>query len=212
MTVAGINALSEGRGKVSTFGLSAVCSKESPSMLDTYSFFETLNADWYDFTFAYSENSSVLLQKFIKEVTEIANIAFLKGGEKNLRKIQFFDHLFAILDSQLRVENHCGAGKTYAMVDAKNRIYTCPWDVGKASEIVGQNEQYDQTKLANYSKSLIELNNCQTCWARHICGGGCMHINRELTGDKHKKDLNFCERMRSLILTGLSYYKISRAG
>lgn len=211
LTVAGIKALSENRGNITTFGLSAVCSKESPNMLDTYSFFETLNADWCDFTFAYAENSQELLQRFIKEVNGIAQIAFQKGGEKKLRQIQFFDHLFAILDSQLRVENHCGAGKTYAMVDAKNRIYTCPWDVGRKTEVVGENEQYNHARLANYSKSLIELNNCQTCWARHICGGGCMHINRELTGSKHKKDPMFCERMRSLILTGLSYYKISRA-
>lgn len=211
LTVAGIKEILSNRGNVVSIGLSAVCSKESPSMLETYKFFETLKPDWCDFTMAYSESSPELQKRFIFELNEIASIAFKSGGEQKLRQIQYFDHKFATLDAQLRIENHCGAGKSYAMIDAKNRMYTCPWDVGKPTEVVGQNEQYDHTKLANYSKSLIELNNCQTCWARHFCGGGCMHINRELTGHKHKKDPMFCERMRSLLLTAIMYYKISRS-
>lgn len=210
LTVSGIKALVANRGNVESICLSAVCSKDSPNMLETYRFFESLNPDSCDFNMAYAENSQELQQKFITQLNEIAGIAFKAGGETKLREIEYFDHLFTLLDSQIRIENHCGAGKSYAMVDAKNRIYTCPWDVGKPAEVVGQNEQYDFERLANYSKSLIELNNCQTCWARHLCGGGCMHINRELTGHKHKKDLMFCERMRSLILTTLMYYKISR--
>ena len=210
LTVDGIKALSLNRGNVTSFGLGAVCSKDSPNMLETFKFFQTLNVDWYDFNMAYSENSPELQANFISQMNEIAEIAYNNEGEKGLRKILYFDQLFGLLDNQIRVENHCGAGKTFAMVDAKNRIYTCPWDAGKANEIVGQNEQFDHAKLANYSKPLIELNNCQTCWARHLCGGGCMHINRELTGHKHKKDKMFCERMRSLILTTLMYYKISR--
>ena len=211
LTLNGIKALVENRGNVTSFGLSAVCSKDSPNMLDTYKFFETLGADWCDFSMAYAENSPELQKNFIEQMNAIAKLAYDAGGEDKLRKVLYFDHLFSILDNQIRVENHCGAGKTFAMVDAKNRIYTCPWDAGKANEIVGQNEQFDHAKLANYSKSLIELNNCNTCWARHLCGGGCMHINRELTGHKNKKDEMFCERMRSLILTTLLYYKISRS-
>lgn len=211
LTVSGIKEILNDRGNIISIGLSAVCSKESPSMLETYKFFETLKPDWCDFTMAYAENSPELQERFITELQEIARLAFEAGGEQKLRQVQYFDHKFAVLDSQLRIENYCGAGKSYAMIDAKNRMYSCPWDVGKPSETIGQNEQYDTTRLANYSKSLIELNNCQTCWARHLCGGGCMHINRELTGHKHKKDQMFCERMRSLLLTAILYYKISRS-
>lgn len=96
------------------------------------------------------------------------------------------------------------------MMDAKNRLYTCPWVVGEKDEVVGVGEQLDHDKLSKYSKSLIELNNCQSCWARHLCGGGCMYIHRAHTGDKHKKDDLFCERTRSLILTTIMYYKLSR--
>ena len=126
-------------------------------------------------------------------------------------KISIFDHYFKMLDSQQRIENHCGAGKSYLMVDAKNRLYSCVWDANNKKDLVGQNEQLDSEALAKYSKPLIELNNCQTCWARFLCGGGCMHINKSHSGNKNQKNILFCERTRSLILTALLYYKRARA-
>lgn len=97
------------------------------------------------------------------------------------------------------------------MVDAKNRLYTCVWDANYVSEAVGAQTTINDEKMSKLSKSLVELNNCQTCWARHLCGGGCMHINRSHTGDKHKKSIMFCERTRSLLSVVLMYYKLCRA-
>ena len=211
LTVTALKEVLNNRGEIQKIGLSAICSEQCPDMLDSYHFFETLKPDWMDFVFAYAEKSEELNRHFIEDLTEIARQAYAYGGEQNLRRIKTFDLYFRLLDNQQRIENFCGAGKTYLMVDAKNRLYSCPWDVGLKQESVGHDKQYDYDKLSNYSKSLIELNNCQTCWARHLCGGGCMHINREHTGDKHKKDKLFCERTRSLILVGILYYKLARA-
>lgn len=211
MILAGIKKLTEDRGNITSFALSAVCSKHSPNMLETYKFFETLNPDWVDFTFDVAENSLELQKNYIEQLKEIGKLAFEAGGEEKLRKINTFNNVFSVLDSQKRLENFCGAGKSYLAVDAKNKLYTCVWAAGDKNEVVGQNEQLDQDKLAKYSKSLIELNNCQTCWARHLCGGGCMYLNKVNNGDKHKKDILFCERTRSLILAALTYYKISRS-
>ena len=77
--------------------------------------------------------------------------------------------------------------------------------------MVGEGSVVNWNSLKPLEKPLIELNNCQTCWARYICGGGCMYINRAHTGDKHTKDEMFCERTRSLILIGIMYYKRARA-
>lgn len=211
MVLAGIKEISKDRGNITSFGLSAVCSKKSPNMLDTYKFFETLNPDWCDFTFDVTDSSPDVQKAYIEQHKQIAALAFNTGGEAKLRKIMAFDTYFSILDSQRRIENLCGAGKSYLAVDAKNRLYPCVWEAGNKTEVVGQNEQLDHDELAKYSKSLIELNNCQTCWARHLCGGGCMYVNKMNSGDKHKKDQSFCERTRSLILTTLTYYKITRA-
>lgn len=210
MTLNGLKHLAENRGNIQSLGLSAVCSLQNTGMHLVYQFFKTLKPDWMEFNFAYAEKSTDLQHVYISEMNKIAHEAWMAGGENELRRIKQFDHYFNLLDAQQRIQNHCGAGKSYLMVDAKNKLYTCPWVVGEKDEVVGENEQLDHTKLSKYSKSLIELNNCQSCWARHLCGGGCMYINRAHTGDKHTKDNLFCERTRSLLLTTLLYYKLSR--
>lgn len=211
LTLAGIEEISKNRGSILSFGIAAVFANGNEDLVRNYSFFKALSPDWIEFNFAYSEGSKELQLKYLSQMSKIAKIAWTNGGEQELRKIRLFDHYFKMLDAQQLIENHCGAGKTYLMVDAKNKLYTCPWDVGKKDELVGQNELLDHEKLAKYSKSLIELNNCQSCWARHLCGGGCMYIHKAHTGDKHKKDNLFCERTRSLILDTLLYYKRARS-
>lgn len=210
LTLAGLKSLADDRGNILSIGLSAVCSAQNTKMFKIYKYFKTLNPDWMEFNFAYSEKSTEAQRTYISEMNLIAEDTWQNGGETELRKIKQFDHYFHLIDGQQRIENHCGAGKSYLMVDAKNKFYTCPWVVGDRDEVVGENEQLDPVKLSKYSKSLIELNNCQTCWARHLCGGGCMYIHKAHTGSKHTKDDLFCERTRSLLLTTLLYYKLSR--
>lgn len=207
----GLKELAKDRGQLQSVSFSAITSKGNENLTDNYHFFKSLNPDSIEFVFANDEKSEEIQRKFIKQINEIAAHAWAAGGEKELRKINQFDHYFRMLDSQQKIENYCGAGKSYLMVDAKNRLYSCVWDANNKNDIVGHDEQLDPEALAKYSKPLIELNNCQACWARHLCGGGCMHINRAHSGDKHQKNILFCERTRSLILTALLYYKRARA-
>ena len=208
--LAGLEELTKDRGQLLSISFSAITSVGNENLVENYHFFKKLNPDSIEFVFANDEQSKQIQEKFISQMNEVAAIAWAAGEEAELRKISNFDHYFRMLDSQQKIENHCGAGKSYLMVDAKNRLYSCVWDANNREDIVGQNEQLDHKILSKYSKSLIELNNCQTCWARHLCGGGCMHINRSHSGDKHQKNLLFCERTRSLILTTLLYYKRAR--
>jgi uncharacterized protein len=210
-TLQGIKRLVEIRDHLASVGIAAVFSSKNMSVKDSYLFFKTLNVEFYEFNFSYTEKSQEAQDEFIKQMGQIAQLAWVAGGEEELRKIKTFNAYFEAFDSQQRIENFCGAGKSYLMIDAKNRLYTCPWVVGESEEIVGEGALLDYDKLDKYQKPLIELNNCQSCWARYVCGGGCMYIHREHTGDKHKKDNLFCERTRNLIFLGILYYKRARA-
>ena len=210
-TLQGIKRLVEIRDHLASIGIAAVYSSKNMFVKDSYLFFKTLNVDAYEFNFSYSEKSQEAQNEFIKQMGQIAQLAWAAGGETELRKIKTFNAYFEVFDSQQRIDNFCGAGKSYLMIDAKNRLYTCPWVVGESEEVVGVGSQLDYDKLGKYQKPLIELNNCQSCWARYVCGGGCMFIHREHTGDKHKKDNMFCERTRNLIFLGILYYKRARA-
>ena len=211
MTLDGIQKLHSIKKYLGSFGISGVFNEMNQNISETYTFFNSLNPDWVEFNFAYSQANRDLQLKYLEQMNLIADRAWKKGQEPELRKIKVFDHYFGLLDSQQKIENHCGAGKSYLMVDAKNQLYPCVWSVGKPSEVVGTGTVINHSLLEKYQKPLIVLNNCQTCWARYLCGGGCMYIHEQHTGDKHKKDNLFCERTRSLILTSLLYYKKARA-
>lgn len=209
--LSGLAQLKENRGLISNINFSAITSATNTDIFENYFYFKKLNPDSIEFVFANDEKNPEVQKKHIEGLNKILAHAWTSGGEKELRKIASVNHYFNKLDNQQKTENFCGAGKNYLMVDAKNKLYSCVWDANLAEESVGSNEQLDHEKLAKLSKSLIELNNCNTCWARYLCGGGCMHINRSHNGDKHKKSVLFCERTRSLILQVLMYYKLARA-
>lgn len=179
-------------------------------LVAAYNFYRTLSVDRYEFTYAVQENDSESSKLFVEQMSQIAAQAFTSGGETELRKIGMYDQYFSALDNQQQTENYCGAGKSYLMVDAKNNLYACPWDVGNKSEQVGSGTIIDQERLDSYAAPLIEKNNCQSCWARFLCGGGCMFVHKQATGSKNRKDEQFCNRTRSLITTTLKYYKLSR--
>ena len=209
--LAGLKNLASDRGLIQSISFSAITTIDNINLVDNYHYFKSLNPDSIEFVFANEEKSLEIQAKYIEQMNQIAAIAWMAGGENELRKIKSFDHYFSALDNQQKTENFCGAGKNYLMVDAKNRLYSCVWDANDKKEIVGEGEQLDHDALAKYSKPLIELNNCNTCWARHLCGGGCMYINKAHTGNKHQKSIMFCERIRNLILTSIMYYKLARA-
>jgi len=219
LTLQGLQELKKIHTNLGSLGVSAVVNKQNMNIVETYKYFQSLGFDWYEFNYDYSDKSDAANDNYIQQMQELAAYAYQQGLKKNnsrqeaeaeLRRIKSFDLYFKLLDDQQRILNHCGAGKSYFMIDARNQLYTCPWVVNEKSEQVGQGEQLDHVALAKYQKPLVELNNCQTCWARYLCGGGCMYIHREHTGDKHKKDYLFCKRIRGLILTTIMYYKISR--
>ncbi|MBO9666389.1 MAG: radical SAM protein [Bdellovibrio sp.] len=190
--------------------LHGVFTAENMNVVEAYNFYRQFPADKYEFTYGVSELDEATNSKFISEMELIASQAYQDLGEDGLRQIGFFRNVFAALDEQRRTENFCGAGKSFLVVDAKNNLFTCPWDVGQKQEQVGQGAELNKAELEKYSDSLINQHNCHTCWARYLCGGGCMFIHKQGTGSKHTKNKQFCARMQSLLSIALLYYKKCR--
>ena len=207
----GLNKLKQDKGEISSINFSSITCKGNEEIFENYIYLKNFNPDSFEFVFANDEKDLEIQKKHISGLNKILAFAWKLGGEKELRKIKSVDHYFHVIDHQQKTQNFCGAGKSYLMIDSKNQLYSCVWDANYKSEMVGKDDQLDMVKIGKLSKSLIDLNNCQTCWARHICGGGCMHINRSHSGDKHKKNNLFCERTRNLILTTIMYYKLARS-
>jgi uncharacterized protein len=193
--VDGIQLLVAARPYVKSIGLSAVFDENYLDVVNTYKFFSELNVDWYEFTYTHTNADRASSLAFAEQMGELAKLALNKGGEAELRRIKFFNTHFKNLDNQIKVENFCGAGKTSLVIDARNNLYTCPWMVGDSAEQVGENIMLSEKRLATYKNNLVETNNCGECWARYLCGGGCMAINKAA---------------HSMIALAIEYYLVSK--
>ncbi|MNT19933.1 hypothetical protein D3C72_1552210 [compost metagenome] len=189
LVVDGAVRLAKMRQHIQRISFHGVFGKDNMQPYKAYKFYQTFGFDSYEFTYDVSTPDSSLNAEFISQLRQIAQEAFLLGGEIELRKVMFFDSVFSILDAH---------------------IFTCPWEVGQEQEKVGEGAYLSAVKLAPYQQPLVEKNDCGKCWARFVCGGGCMYIHKQTTGVKYKKDPIFCDRIRSLILTSIMYYKQSR--
>lgn len=206
--VENLKLLSEHKAQFGKLSVHGVFNKNNMEILKAYEFYQSLGVDFFEFTFAVDENSSELNQAFMSQMSAMAEQAWNQGGEGALRKISNFNHYFQLLDEQQRVENHCGLGKSLLIVDARNRLYSCPWKVGQASDLMGEGTDLHSEKFEAYKESLVVKNNCQSCWARFLCGGGCTYIHQ--TVGSQGKDTGFCERTRFLVSLSIFYYKKSR--
>lgn len=199
------------KSEIGVLGVHAVFSRKNLAVVEAYQFFSEFNFDFMDFMFSVSEDDLQSNQLFMEQMEQVAALAWAKGKEQELRKIYSFDHYFDLLDDQRRLENHCGIGKTLAVIDSRNRIYNCPWTVGQKTDQLGQDLQINKDKLESYKESLVNRNSCQDCWAKYLCGGGCSFIHHSTSQalDVRKNEL-FCERTRYIIGLAIYYFSISR--
>lgn len=211
LTVKGLKLAIENRDLFSSISLSAVFDKNNAEAVQAYQFFSEFPIDQMDFTFSHTETDNEASLKFHHQMQEVAALAFARGGESELTRIKSFKHYFNALDEQQQTENFCGSGKSLLVADSRNQLYACPWAVGNKDLIVGQGNEIDETKLAPLQEAQVNKDPCQACWARHLCGGGCMVSHKSQTGDITKVDKNFCDRTQALISSALLYYVESRA-
>jgi len=72
----------------------------------------------------------------------------------------------------------CGAGGSYMGVSAQGRLYACHRFVNDESAHMGDVDagvNADQQREWLASRHLASQGACNTCWARHLCGGSCHH-------------------------------------
>lgn len=199
------------RSDIGVLAVHAVFTNEHTGVLETYEYFRQFNFDWIDFVYSVSDEGNESNHNYMHEVALMAKRAWDVGGESELRKIDLFDTYFDRLDSQERLENYCGIGKSFAVIDSRNTVYNCPWTVGQEDNRLGNDLLIDEEKTAQYAETVIERNSCQSCWAKYMCGGGCSFIHQTTAKkDTLKKSLQFCERTRFLLALSIYYYAQAR--
>jgi uncharacterized protein len=211
LTLRGIEHLRPVRERLGRLTAAAVFGTHNTDVLATWSYLRELPVDSIKFDFAAEIGDQDASRAYALSLCEVAERAYALGGEKELRRLSIFDTFFRILDNQTRIQSHCGAGKDHLQIDAKGRFSACQWFVGQPEEDLGSGISIDEARRAElFGDALVEKNNCQTCWARFVCGGGCMFAHKTKTGSRNRVDSDYCERQRMSIAKGIELYGQSR--
>lgn len=208
MTVKGIQELKRVRAQLSALKVNSVFGEHNLDVLSTYKFLLGLGVEWDSLNLNYANNDkdAEFSGRYIEEMLAVARYAYETQGLLGLAQITQFRSPLGRIESQTRIHNYCGAGKSLLQSDTRGDLYTCNWFMTDKQDKVGMKTQLNSEVWPTLDKTLIELNNCQTCWAKHLCGGGCMAVHQSKTGSKHSKDPHFCHRTRSLAAAALEYY------
>lgn len=206
----GLQLLLKNRSKKQIIKVQGVFGPHNTEVFKAYQFYRELGVDTFEFNFDQACSDEKASDQFVSEMQKVCHHAYQNGGEGALRQIHFFDHLFNQMDEHYRIENFCGSGRSYAVIDANNVVFDCPWSANDLTEKIGQDTAFLPEQLQHMKTTSISTNSCQQCWAKHLCGGGCAWAHKQATGDKTRPDLIFCNRTRNLISLGILYYYLSR--
>lgn len=206
----GLQLLSENKDKMGFITLRSIFGSHNTNVAPVYEYFKQFDFGGYEFNFDVTCSDPALSEAYTSSMSLTANDVFKAGGEQALRKIRFYDRVFDRLDRRVRVQNFCDSGKSFAVLDAQGSVFKCPWETNSKAKSVGQGNEFKIEDLQDIDMSLIEHNNCGACWARHLCGGGCMYAHGLATGAPSKPDPIYCKRTRSLISDAILFYLESR--
>lgn len=206
----GLNRLVENSADLGSIGVHAVFNEKNLDVEKAWDFLAGLGVNSIDFTYTVSKPDREATRLYNESLARTARKAWARGGEGELLRIGNFRSIFRRLDARRRLENHCGLGKSMLVVDSRNRLWTCPWTVGKKGEMVGEGTDLDYDRLEKHRRPLVESNDCGDCWARFLCGGGCSFVHGSTGGDALDKKTDFCERTRFLTSLALVYYHRAR--
>lgn len=100
----------------------------------------------------------------------------------------------------------CGAGRSQLAVSAAGDLYPCHRFVGIKEHQVGS-VWGDELRRDPYQQSLVAAGGaCDPCWAKHVCGGGCLYEHFVRAGSVAQPAAAACNRIRAAIELAIATY------
>jgi uncharacterized protein len=138
----------------------------------------------------------------------------LLDRERNGRGVRFF-HFDIDMDGGPCIAKRvtgCGAGSEYLAVTPAGRLFPCHQFVGDDDFCLGDldNGICDTYKTNEFTKChALSKPECEACWAKYYCSGGCMATAYHANGSIFQPDKISCMLMRKRIECAL-YMAASR--
>lgn len=103
----------------------------------------------------------------------------------------------------------CGAGAGLLAGSARGELYACHRNVndprfamGSLGEGIDRGRQGDLLRRVH----VAEKPECDRCWLRSLCAGGCYHVGAMMGGRVSSVPIEMCDHIRRWYLTGLKVY------
>jgi uncharacterized protein len=112
------------------------------------------------------------------------------------------------------VDRRCPAGVGLLTIDTDGRLYLCDSFVGVPEACIGTVwEGVDVTRVRRIDDAsrASQAGPCCDCWARPLCGGGCMHQSYLTFGEFGPPDPSECALNKHLIELAMWFYAELRA-
>jgi uncharacterized protein len=136
------------------------------------------------------------LHKHLKSLSETELTKLLSG---QIQAHAYFPaKIRQVLDPH-RKEYGCGGGKTFYGISADGSIYFCSAFASNEAFKMGdvfQGLLSEKKRVFDTEFKVENRNACKVCWARNLCGGGCVYDAQMTTGKATDPNPVSCEQIR----------------
>ena len=149
-------------------------------------------------------------EEYIKNFKKLADVLIkeAKNG-KGLKNIFISETLKSLYFKVIRIKS-CSAGISGFAIGSDGNIYPCHRFMGMPDYVVGNVDKgIDFSFIELYSHANVnEKEACKTCWAKYICGGGCLHTCVAQGGSPMDVPECYCDTYRDMYEVVLYIYYV----
>lgn len=135
------------------------------------------------------------IKRRLRGISRYETERILEGSQER----GFFDRFIERLMTRAKACHGCQGGKTFLAVDVEGDIYFCSSLADRTEFKMGDvfsGLDLDVQDGFNDSFHVDSRSDCRRCWAKNLCGGGCLFDARTATGDPMKPNPVSCEQIR----------------
>ena len=145
--------------------------------------------------YAFREEHLPELKRGLRKKSQQELKAILRGAVDR----GFFDEFIERLMRRAKACHGCHGGKTFFAVAVDGAIYFCSSLADSPEFKMGDVFTGLDVQIQDRINETFRVDNrtdCRTCWAKNLCGGGCLFDARAATGDSIKPNPVSCEQIR----------------
>lgn len=216
-----IKSIDKIKSKTPKFGVSAVLTAKNPDFVNIFNYLHNtlkfksvymkpVNLK-HDVDFSLNENN---IEIYKDSYTKLIDHILTQEPNKildsllSLCKEDFFMRFFYRIKNRSKQYYRCGCGKSGMYVDTDGKLYPCAHFIGMPEYSIGDlSTGLNTEKIETYSD--LDINNrepCKSCWARYLCGGGCLYQSVLANESIKTPDKAKCQLIKHLIVEAIRLY------